>query len=278
MYNKLFAKIVTSSIWLEPDGTRLVWLMFIALMNEDGFVQFASVANVAHQARITLEAAEEAIRILEAPDPNSADTDHDGRRIEKVPGGWMILNAEKYRDLVTREMVKAQTRERVARHRAKTKDVTLCNGDVTQRNGTVTQSDTDTDTKKEPPNPLKGESDAFDLFWKEYPNKQAKIAARKAWLKVNAIEHPDIMNGLEAWKRSPSWLKDDGQFIPHPATFLNQRRWEDPPRSAKIVAKSKSHYLPPPNSELTEEELAANREKVRALTEQLKKQLTPTST
>ncbi len=59
----------------------------------------------------------------------------------------MILNAQKYRDLVTREMVREQTRRRVARKRAKDKGVTPCNADVTQRNGSVTPSDTD--TKKE---------------------------------------------------------------------------------------------------------------------------------
>ncbi len=149
MYNKLFSKIVDSSIWLEPTPTRIVWLMFIAVMNEDGFVQFASVANVAHRARITDEESEQAIKILEGPDPNSADEENDGRRIEKVPGGWMILNAQKYRDLVTREMIREQTRKRVARKRAKDKGVTLCNADVTPRNAKVTPSDTDIDTKKE---------------------------------------------------------------------------------------------------------------------------------
>ena len=116
--------------------------MFLALMDEDGFVQFASVANVAHTARIAEAEAKQAIKILEDPDSNSADQDNNGRRIERVPGGWMILNAKKYRDLVTREMVREQTRERVARHRAKLKG----NASVTQRNAKVTQSDTDTDT------------------------------------------------------------------------------------------------------------------------------------
>lgn len=37
------------------------------------------------------------------------------------------------------------------------------------------------------------------------------------------------LEGLERWKGSRDWLKDGGQFIPHPATFLNQRRWEDNP-------------------------------------------------
>ena len=54
MYNKLFTKILDSSIWLEPSGTRIIWLTMIAAMDENGFVQFASVANLAHRARIEL--------------------------------------------------------------------------------------------------------------------------------------------------------------------------------------------------------------------------------
>lgn len=160
MYNKLFAKIVRSSIWLEPTPTRLVWFMFIALMDEDGFVQFASVANVAHTARITDKEAQEAIDILEAPDQNSADDEHEGRRIEKVPGGWMVLNASKYRDLVTRDMIRQKSRDRVAKHRAKKRGNAL----VTQRNGGVTESDTDTiKEKKEKPRARCTQKEAEDF-------------------------------------------------------------------------------------------------------------------
>ncbi len=274
MYNKLFSKIVDSSIWLEPTPTRIVWLMFIAVMNEDGFVQFASVANVAHRARITDEESEQAIKILESPDPNSADEDNDGRRVEKVPGGWMILNASKYRDLVTREMQRAATRERVARHRSKLKGVTLCNAPVTPRNGSVTQSDTDTDTKKKPPNPLKGECDGFDLFWSEYPNKQAKVAARRAWLKVKEDERPDVMSGIARWKRSESWLKDDGQFIPHPATFLNQRRFEDSPKPKAFKKKIYYNHLPPKN-DMPDSDFVNVRDVARREMEKLREKLKP---
>ncbi len=60
----------------------------------------------------------------------------------------MVLNSSKYRDLVTRDMIRQQTRERVKRHRDRSKPVTQRNADVTHSNGTVTPSDTDTDTKK----------------------------------------------------------------------------------------------------------------------------------
>ena len=119
MYNKLFTKILDSSIWLEPNPTRIVWLTFVAVMDETGFAQFASVANVARRAIVTLDEARAAIHTLESPDPDSSDPDNDGRRIERVPGGWIVINAGKYRALVTRAVIQEQTRQRVARHRAK---------------------------------------------------------------------------------------------------------------------------------------------------------------
>ena len=113
MYNKIFTKILDSSIWLESDTTRVVWITMIAAMDETGFCQFASVANLAHRARVNPEMAETAVATLEGPDPNSSDPDNEGRRIERVPGGWIVLNAEKYRAIVSRATGQEGTRRRV---------------------------------------------------------------------------------------------------------------------------------------------------------------------
>lgn len=66
----------------------------------------------------------------------------------------------------------------------------------------------------------------FAAFWAHYPRKVAKQDAMKAWRKVDA-HHAAIMAGLRRAVDSEQWRKDGGQFIPHPATFLNKRRWED---------------------------------------------------
>lgn len=69
----------------------------------------------------------------------------------------------------------------------------------------------------------------FALFWQEYPRKAAKAAALKAWQKLNPS--PELVERILAHvrdhKRSPDWIKDGGQFVPYPATFLNGQRWED---------------------------------------------------
>lgn len=149
MYNKLFTKILDSSIWLEPTTTRIVWLTLIAGMDEDGFVALASVANLAHRARVERKEAEEAVQILESPDPDSSDPDHEGRRIERVTGGWMVLNGPKYRDLVTRTVSREQTRARVAKHRAKKSGNAQVTPEKRSCNGYVTQSDAVTHTNSE---------------------------------------------------------------------------------------------------------------------------------
>ena len=74
--------------------------------------------------------------------------------------------------------------------------------------------------------------DFFFAFWKAYPRKVGKPAAQRAWNKeVKGVEIGTLMAGLNAWRCSEQWQKEDGKFIPYPATFLNQRRWEDEPLS-----------------------------------------------
>lgn len=71
--------------------------------------------------------------------------------------------------------------------------------------------------------------DGFEAFWNAYPRKVAKPAAIKAWLKVSP--DPDIqaaiLKAISAQRNSEGWTKDNGAFVPHPATWLNGRRWED---------------------------------------------------
>lgn len=68
--------------------------------------------------------------------------------------------------------------------------------------------------------------DAFETFWKAYPRKVGKDAARRAFAKVK-VPVETLVAAVEAQKSSPQWTKDNGQFIPNPATWLNQGRWED---------------------------------------------------
>jgi hypothetical protein len=88
--------------------------------------------------------------------------------------------------------------------------------DAPERAGEETETETETET------------DGFDIFWSIYPNKKARPAAARAFkaAKINGIL-PDVLADIESRIDSTDWQKEHGKFIPHPATYLNQRRWED---------------------------------------------------
>lgn len=72
----------------------------------------------------------------------------------------------------------------------------------------------------------------FDSFWQAYPKKVAKPNALRAWKKIKPGEVPAILASIEWHKKGEDWAALGGQFIPYPATFLRNRRWEDEVREA----------------------------------------------
>jgi hypothetical protein len=195
MYNKLFTKILDSSIWLETTPTRIVWLTFIAVMDEKGFAPFAAVGNVANRARVTLEEAKIAISVLEAPDPESSDPEFEGRRLERVPGGWIILNAEKHRDLVTRAIKQAQTAERVRRFRQRKRE---SNARVTTSEAyTYTEARSEEDEEKA----VAARPQNFQQPV-ENPRDNLSIITKLAHLLLNEPDHPTGVDLKEALKDS----------------------------------------------------------------------------
>lgn len=69
----------------------------------------------------------------------------------------------------------------------------------------------------------------FIIFWEAYPRKVGKGAAEKAWDRIRPDEPllERIVAALAVAIKSDQWQRNSGQFIPNPATWLNQRRWED---------------------------------------------------
>jgi hypothetical protein len=67
----------------------------------------------------------------------------------------------------------------------------------------------------------------FNEFWSIYPRKVSKRVAEKAWLKLSNQEQLDALqalpNHIEYWKLRNT----ETEYIPHPATWINQGRWED---------------------------------------------------
>jgi len=212
MYNKIFAKILDSSIWLEDVNTRIVWVTFLAAMDQDGYAHFSAIANLANRARVPTKDAEKAVKTLSEPDPDSADPEHDGRRIERVPGGFLILNAEKYRGIVTRIVQREQTKKRVAKHRAN-----KCNATVTHSNDSVTPSEANTKAEANTKDQERSQNskrvstvpfeEILNLYHESLPElprclkltKTRKAHIRQRWLE----DFPD----MDAWKTFFGYVK-----------------------------------------------------------------------
>lgn len=85
----------------------------------------------------------------------------------------------------------------------------------------------------------------FQEFWKAYPKKVGKGAAEKAFKKYK----PDdallntMLKAIEIQLQSEQWKKDSGQYIPNPATWLNQKRWEDEPNTGIAPQGKELPYL-----------------------------------
>lgn len=91
---------------------------------------------------------------------------------------------------------------------------------------------------------------AFDIFWKAYPRKTAKGAARKAFEKLKSEDQADAILGAEKFAADPN---RDETFTPHPATWLHAERWLDEPLPPRKMSQE----------EIREVELAEAREKTR---------------
>ena len=69
----------------------------------------------------------------------------------------------------------------------------------------------------------------FEAAWKIYPRKDGKRKAFQAWQKAIKRGMPvaDMLGHIDARAYEPDWLKDDGRFVPHMATWLNGDGWLD---------------------------------------------------
>lgn len=97
----------------------------------------------------------------------------------------------------------------------------------TQQSGDSTNKNTA--PRSSPPTGSDVYAERFAEFWKAYPKKVGKEAARKAFMKVkpSADLLQRMLTAIQEQKQADQWRRDNGQYIPNPATWLNQGRWED---------------------------------------------------
>lgn len=140
-WTPLFSKMVDSPVWDLPDFICKIWVTMLVSKDSDHVVRLNAYA-LANRAKKTEKEVTDALAVLSAPDTKRIEPQlFEGRMIQKVEDGWLILNGQKYEDMMrapnrmaylagnhreyrgvrTREQKREQTRLRVQRFRAKNK-------------------------------------------------------------------------------------------------------------------------------------------------------------
>jgi len=85
----------------------------------------------------------------------------------------------------------------------------------------------------------------FENFWEVYPKKIGKGEAFKAWRKIkpSQVLQQKIIESVYNQSKSEQWIKDKGQFVPNPSTWLNQERWDDEVKTKSISTGKYDHLV-----------------------------------
>lgn len=240
-YTKLFNSIITSTIWMEDDPTRIVWVTMLALADKNGEVH-GSPPGLARIAGVSVERCRDALYKFLSPDPDSRTKTDEGRRIAEIDGGWVLLNHSKYRAMASRDEKREREATRKAAYRKRAAQYGAecpthgreCPTGVPSVSANVPVdvyiADTDTTTKakdqKQHHQPPQAALAGFDAFWAAYPVRKGKAAAEKTWAKrkLGDIADEIIADVTRRKVMDRQWLSG---FAPHASTYVNQRGWED---------------------------------------------------
>jgi len=218
-YTPLFSSIIASTIWRESKETKIVWITMLAMADARGIVE-ASIPGLADFAKVTIEECKTALECLTSPDEYSRTEAHQGRRIDKIDGGWRILNHAAYRDKCRqRADYMRDYRAKKAECNHNVTNVTACNHMLPP----VTESDsTHTQTQTQHKQDIKNKNcslevndgciegvhipkweDEFKTAWSMYPDKSGKALAKKSFKKAydEGTRLADVVAGLDRYAR-----------------------------------------------------------------------------
>jgi hypothetical protein len=138
-YIPLFASTLDSSLW-SLDGDCLKVFLTLALKADPEGEVTASLDGLARAAALPIPEVTQHLKRLEGPDEHSKDLDrapaNGGRRLERIAGGWRVVNIEWYREEARRQAELASKRRWWNEH-----------GSAARRAARPTQTQTETETE-----------------------------------------------------------------------------------------------------------------------------------
>ena len=245
-FTKLFSSITDSSIWDQPDHVRIVWITMLAMADSHGRIH-ASIPGLASRSRKSIEDVEEALSVFRAPDRYSRTKEFDGRRIEDVEGGWLLLTYEKHRGVRDAEAAKQSRNDWYHRNKGKrgesgddlqvgeslSKHLQLERiGEPPSASVSVSRSDLDPDRARDCPQvePVASASnDTGD------PREPAQPSGE-------APAHPDESPSAPARQTAPTGQADALPGLPRAAVSISERPVEA--EGQREVVKSLKGFVP----------------------------------
>jgi hypothetical protein len=280
MFAKIFDQMFTGSMMGAGAPVFAVWTYVLANCNRKGEVELNPKLMAVLLGMQEQEVAD-VIEQLCSPDPASRTPDHEGRRLLKQGRySYFAPNYAKYREIRCEEERREALRLYQRAHREKKKATAVDVNDVSigqtmsgessnaeALDASTSPSDSEclssgerresergeATPKKRKPREKREESPLFIEFMDAYAKKLARSAAWAKWQeKIGDDEElaRRVIKAAFAFAKKPDSVKNNRQFQPYPATWLNQERWKDEvaePTAPKLTA---------------EEEAAAERERM----------------
>lgn len=93
----------------------------------------------------------------------------------------------------------------------------------------------------------------FDRFWSVYPRRVARLDALKAWHQLSpSHEQVDQILAALAWQvHQPAWVRDGGQFVPYPGSWIRAGRWYDEPFDTRSLTTARAECQHEPRCSTT---------------------------
>lgn len=235
---------------MEDDATRLVWVTMLAMKDRHGEVM-GSIPGLANVARVSVEACRAAIGKFLSPDPDSRTSANEGRRIEPIPGGWLVLNHDAYRDMDSDEDRKRKDAIRQQRKRDKQKSEASRRDGVTNHTRSAIQIQmSDTDSNSDEKNTrIQARADDGDLC---APSRLPAVPASDAdhwhmhernqeWAK--ALKAASCKIGRDNWTAWKSLVDEYGLSVTISAAkgVLATERWPDRVESTLTASRGQQN-------------------------------------
>jgi hypothetical protein len=223
-FTKLDSRILQSSIMAEDPFTFKIWITLLAACGPDGIAE-CSAMFLESICRIPIDQVKKSLEKLMSRDENSRSINDEGRRVERVNGGYKIINYLKYRDMSLKSA--EAERKRLYRDNKKCPDTSgRCPDSSASMSAYISSSVV-----------LKEESEEkellFDNFRKLYPGtKLGNKTEFENFKKKNSDWKSVLLELLPALLNQKQWRNEmtvANMFVPewkNLKTWINQRCWE----------------------------------------------------